>query len=858
MKVKLENLSYGEQFESIVAEECQNQREREALSFLFAYMPLCDISDYPSKLYIDAIRTAFKAKEEFRWGKIIPDDVFRHFVLPIRVNNENLDSARTVFYAALRERVKDLPMQEAALEVNHWCHEKVIYTPSDGRTSSPLASVQTGFGRCGEETVFTVAALRAVGIPARQVYTPRWAHTDDNHAWVEVWVDGKWYYLGACEPQPKLNVGWFSSTAQRGMLMHARVFGNYTGEEDIIQKTDCLTEINVTANYAPVERAYVRILNPDGKPVEGALVEFKIYNYAEFYTAISAKTDGKGAVFGTFGKGDLLVWASKDDKYGFRKISVGNETYPVEICLDKSRGDEYVESIDIVPPVASKADIVLTKEEVAENGKRLAVEDSVRNAYLATFASASGSSVVQELTEKLKATPPQCQRIQKAFNLARGNWREICKYLLALSPEQLEQGLDLLDLLREKDFRDTPAEVLLDHVNYLYPEKEKVQTQAAFDAQLWKRYVMRPRVANELLTSWRSFLRSELENVDGITNIIQLAGNVKIFDGYNVQKIPMSAVGVHQLKVADRKSRDIYFVSLCRSVNIPARLEEVTGRLQYYQNGEWIDVNFETPDLVEKKPRGSLNLVYNSDEQGVSDPKFESHFTLADLSELRIHTLNFRNREGIEGTMSLKGRFSKPVDLEQGYYLLTTGTRLASGKVLATLSAFNMKVNEGEMTDVPLLMRKDMADLQVIGNMNVEQQYINANTMKESSILNFTGRGFFVLAFVNVTHEPSNHLVHSILEKDWYLPTLLLYPNQTEAEQFSKLKLPPLPQRVGLGIDKEQRILTAVCEELKLKNFEYPLVIISDSFGRIVFFSEGYNIGMTSLILKYRHQLGMR
>ena len=32
---------------------------------------------------------------------------------------------------------------------------------------------------------------------SRQVYTPRWAHTDDNHAWVEAWVNGKWYFLGA-------------------------------------------------------------------------------------------------------------------------------------------------------------------------------------------------------------------------------------------------------------------------------------------------------------------------------------------------------------------------------------------------------------------------------------------------------------------------------------------------------------------------------------------------------------------------------------------------------------------------------------------------------------------------------------
>ena len=118
-------------------------------------------------------------------------------------------------------------MKDAILEVNHWCHEKVTYRPTDGRTSSPLASVCTAYGRCGEESTFLVAALRSVGIPARQVYTPRWAHTDDNHAWVEAWADGKWYFLGACEPEPILNLGWFNESASRGMLMHTKVFGDY-------------------------------------------------------------------------------------------------------------------------------------------------------------------------------------------------------------------------------------------------------------------------------------------------------------------------------------------------------------------------------------------------------------------------------------------------------------------------------------------------------------------------------------------------------------------------------------------------------------------------------------------------------
>ncbi len=88
------------------------------------------------------------------WGKNVTDELFRHFVLPIRVNNENLDDSRKVFYGELKERVKGLSMKDAILEVNHWCHEKVVYRPSDARTSSPLASVKTAYGRCGEESTF--------------------------------------------------------------------------------------------------------------------------------------------------------------------------------------------------------------------------------------------------------------------------------------------------------------------------------------------------------------------------------------------------------------------------------------------------------------------------------------------------------------------------------------------------------------------------------------------------------------------------------------------------------------------------------------------------------------------------------
>lgn len=94
--------------------------EREALEFLYAYMPLADIADYSGEFHLMNVRASRKAAEEMPWGKVIPEDLFRHFVLPVRVNNEHLDSARVVFYDELKNRVKSLSLYDAILEVNHW------------------------------------------------------------------------------------------------------------------------------------------------------------------------------------------------------------------------------------------------------------------------------------------------------------------------------------------------------------------------------------------------------------------------------------------------------------------------------------------------------------------------------------------------------------------------------------------------------------------------------------------------------------------------------------------------------------------------------------------------------------------
>ena len=65
------------------------------LIFLYAYMPQSDLAEYDFEFFEDQVKVAMEAKQTFSWGKTIPEDIFRHFVVVYRVNNENLDTARS-------------------------------------------------------------------------------------------------------------------------------------------------------------------------------------------------------------------------------------------------------------------------------------------------------------------------------------------------------------------------------------------------------------------------------------------------------------------------------------------------------------------------------------------------------------------------------------------------------------------------------------------------------------------------------------------------------------------------------------------------------------------------------------------
>ena len=655
-------------------------QEKEAMRFLYAYMPLADLAEYNGDFFLRNVQHSLLTMKEMPWGNKIPGDIFRHFVLPIRVNNENLDSSRWIFYEELKDRVKTLSMTDAALEVNHWCHEKVTYKSTDGRTSSPLSTVKNAFGRCGEESVFTVAALRSVGIPARQVYVPRWAHSDDNHAWVEVWADGTWHYLGACEPEPVLNRGWFTGPARRTMLVHTRVFGRYNGAEEVVKSERDYAIINSTAIYAEVTQPVVTVVDGNGKPVKGATVDFGLYNYAEFYPIASLTTNRHGACSITIGKGDIVLHASFEGQYTWSKHNLRTDTaitLTLGPCSLPAQPDTW--HLDVPDEVTVEGDALPEPVKQAHQ-LRTKYEDSLRNSYTATFPD---RKQMLKLAGELKAP---ADSVVKYLSISQGNHTEILAYLKEALKTDPGKAFPILSCLTDKDIRDTKAETLLAVLSELPDYKGDEQ---------FIPYVFSPKVDLELLKPHKKLLRDFFTG-EGISGPENFFGWIRHFIAVDTtpyySRILMTPSGVHSLRVTDRGSRDIYFVAVCRSMGVAARLDPATRIPQAMVNGSWKDFSFERGKGEKEETPGRLELRI-PEEAG--DPAYYVRFTLSKLDNGIFNTLEYPENQPISS-------FTFPLELRPGSYALISSLRQANGDVDAIRSYFTIFPDSLTVVDFPV------------------------------------------------------------------------------------------------------------------------------------------------------------
>ena len=638
--------------------------EEEALLIKFFYgtMPLRDAGEYPFEIFLSYVRHALWLRKTIDWCKKLPEDLFVHDVLYYRINSEDISDCRSFFYEQLKDRIAGLDEYQAAVEINYWCAEHATYEMADDRTAGPMTMYRSGKGRCGEESTFTVTALRSVGLAARQVYTPRWAHCDDNHAWVEVWVNGEWHFLGACEPEEKLDRGWFTGPAGQALLIHSRTFGDYAAgkREEVIGRDGAVVCHNVTASYTKTRKLRIQVRKQDNTPAAHAQVSVEILNMAEYFPAAVLETDEQGETSIRLGLGDIRLQARSEGKFVERYCNLAEDGVgaadadcAVTLVLKDSEAGmkDALSGVSAcgwhfaklcAPKEVVVRESVLSEEEVSRGTRRLADAVKLREERF------------DQLTRHAIAVHPE---EEERMRVAGENAEELTAFL---EKDDNPDRKKLLDSLTKKDNKDLRAEVLEDHLS---------AKRGSWSEDIHVQDLLCPRIWLEEIGAYRSYICSVLtaQEQEAFASNPELIWN---YVNQNITYIPeeeydtlcASPIGCLKLKMGSAVSRTILFIAICRSLNIPARLDKSLMLPEY-----WADGAFHVPVSRAQASKGTLLLRNILGKEWI----YAQHWTLGRLEKDHFVTMNHAGLVFEKETLELL--------LPVGIYRLIAVKRLLNG-----------------------------------------------------------------------------------------------------------------------------------------------------------------------------------
>ena len=814
------------------------------LRVLYGTMPLCDAGDYDFDVFLSFVSHGLWLRKHVGWCRELPEELFLHYVLYYRVNTEGISPCREFFYSRLAERIRGLDAYRAALEVNYWCAEQAGYRASDERTLSPLAVYKSGSGRCGEESAFVVSALRSVGLAARQVYAPWWAHCDDNHAWVEVYVDGGWHFLGACEPEEALDRGWFTGAASRALLVHSRTFSDYWGQrgpvEECIGRTGSVWYLNETSRYARTKQLTVTVRDRAGQPAKGAKVGLFVLNMAGYRELAQLVTDEEGRASLAVGLGDLRILAGKDGWFG-ELLCLKGAKEQAELMLDRRWPvDESICScgreegnlpgqasgtpLHWEPPGAERRNRAsLTGEQRSRGRARRQQAQELRRKKMDGFYDGVRAARFPEEQELLK--------------LAEGNFEELYGFLSA-GPEG--ERSSILHHLSPKDCRDVTAAVLESFLENVWAEEA-----GAFDREIYEKYVLCPRIALEELTPYPPLIRARFDREQQAVfrNCPEavweyVCGSVRACEEETYPALPGTPLGILRLGRGTALGRRILFVAILRSLGIPARLAPVDGAAEYWKDGRFCRAPEWCPGMLCLEAADDTAWVYGQNFGLAYLGKASGSATLEER-QLSCEELSFAGR-----------RLELP--LAAGAYRLITTSRLPDGSQQAVIRNFSLA--EGQRRRFSLALAKPGVDELLFEN-ELEDFPVNGITGESAKLSSLLEEGSHLLAFLEVGQEPTEHVLNEMLSQAQALLAtkvrILFFLEKEEDLTNPTLQavLQALPG-ITLWLDPGFEHAASMARELYTEPEKLPLLVVAGPGLLGIYGVSGYHVGSVGVILE--------
>lgn len=803
--------------------------EQDCIKFLYTCMPLSDIANYDFEIYLGYVKHSLYLREKVPWVKEMPMDIFLNYIMFYRINNENIEDCRKFFYDCIINRIRNKNIEEAIIEVNYWCLEQATYRTTDQRTASPLTVLRSAYGRCGEESVFTVTALRSVGIPARQVYVPRWSHCDDNHAWVEVWCNGKWNYLGACEPEPSLNIGWFTIAASRAMMINCRIltptYRDKIMTEEIISKNDKVTLINCLNTYTDTKKIKVKVIDDSYSPVEQVEIRFEVLNYSELFPVATVKTDKKGIVQITLGLGDIYIHGIKDNKYVNRLLDTRKDDSLVlrwnEFTNDEPRNEE----IDIHPPNDNtKYAIKLSKNQKEYGEKCFCNSEAIRKIKENKY----------DNNHKLFLENNYPNTLKDFFVKARGNYEEIRKFISTdINGCNMKDKIRLLSSLSDKDYTDITYDILEENLIYSNLYKNY------YEEKIFTKYIMNPRVYFEMITNYRKFFLNYFDEETknkflkcpaSIWGYID--ANIKEMDALEYKTLITNPVELIKVKKGSNISKKILFVAICRSLGIPARINKENMKIQYYIHEKFINVRY-----TQQKERVKLTII-NEDNTNWT---YWTNWTIGMLHNGVYETLDYMERKWINNRLVL--------ELEYGQYRIITSNRMPTGSVLVKTYCFDLL----EDKQIGIILRKGkIKDL--YKNIEIDDFQLQDNTNNIVKAKDVIGNTINMVLWIEEGKEPTEHVLNEMLDNIDLLNRLscnITFILKSKEVSYNTLnKILEQYNHVKVYYDTGYYNVEPISRRVYVDPDKLPLILVTNNGLNVLYAFSGYNVGVIELIIK--------
>lgn len=819
--------------------------ERAYAIYLLATLPISDLTNYGLEDLLPFIRHSLMLREKMPWTKALSEDYFIDFVLYPRINTENIEDCRGFFYEELLGYLKEgdwASDQELALAVNYWCQEQVTYQMADDRTASAMTTYCSGSGRCGEESTFAVNALRSVGIPSRQVYAPWWSHCDDNHAWVEIFVGGEWHFMGACEPQPILDYGWFTNAASRAMIVHGRTFTGACDQEDLIRLygperayychvEEGVTYEHVTHHYAKVRPVKVRCVSEEGERLPHAKVFFEVLNMAIMAPVAVITCDRSGEAQTELGLGSIRLHA----------------------VLEVS-GEVWFAEKDLIIQDLAEAEVVLTLHKISPDTfsdesyrafDTVAAKDYPMHPHTLTYEMRKERERVTDLGTKTRLSrlesyyDPQragvfSEAMQEVLKLSYGNFSEIIEFLEESALGDLPYREKLLLSLRKKDLRDITKKVLTDHLIFAMPY------HTDYADEIFVPYVLCPRISDEMITAYRlpidsAFSDSEkkafVKHPESLWAFLSKQSSIPEADYH---ELFYHAEGSLESGMTSEKSRAVAFVAILRTLGLAARLNPVTKAPEYLKTD-----TFATPyETQEEASLGELVLSAQKSEDWIYHQTFGlSHLKNGVFESLHLPAMTDR---------------SMIVFLKEGVYRLLTVNRLPNGHIAALEKYF--RIRKGEQKEIELSLR-DVDLLDTLSSNPISPFELQKTPGVRESAASLLSQKTNLLLWLEEGKEPTEHILNEMMARKEAFQSLkaglffILRDEAAKEQTTLKMALEAFPNATVLYDDFRDNV-SILARRMYVDQSKLPLILVLHDGLTGIFADSGYRVGMGEILLR--------